>query len=81
MYICFIREIDMENKIKYLRVLCDLTQDDLAKQVGCTRQTINAIEKNKYSPSLVLAFRIAEVLKTDLTEVFSYQPSVDHSIK
>lgn len=63
----------MENNIKYLRALKDLTQEDLAIKTECTRQTINAIEKNKYSPSLDLAFKIAEVLEVDITEVFLYK--------
>ena len=63
----------MENKIKYLRALKDMTQEDLANLTGCTRQTINAIEKNKYSPSLDLGFKIADKLETDITEVFIYK--------
>lgn len=63
----------MKNTIKYLRALNELTQEELAEQVGCTRQTINSIEKNKYSPSLLLAFKIAEALQTDITEVFKYK--------
>lgn len=62
----------MDNKIKYLRALKEMTQEELAIKAGCTRQTINAIEKNKYSPSLVLAFKIAEILGETLTEVFIY---------
>ncbi|MBQ4414744.1 MAG: helix-turn-helix transcriptional regulator, partial [Methanomicrobium sp.] len=49
----------MKNQIKVCRAKYDLTQGDLADDVGVTRQTIIAIEKNKYSPSLELAFRIA----------------------
>lgn len=63
----------MENKIKLLRSMHNMTQEDLAEMTGCTRQTINAIEKNKYSPSLVLAFKIAEALETELTDVFCYK--------
>lgn len=62
----------MENRIKYLRALHDMTQQELAEKVKCTRQTINSIEKNKYSPSLDLAYRIAETLHTPITEVFLY---------
>lgn len=60
----------MENKIKIYRVFSNLTQDDLAKLTGCTRQTINAIEKNKYSPSLELAFKLAEILNVSIEELF-----------
>jgi putative transcriptional regulator len=50
----------------------EMTQQDLADRVGVTRQTIVAIEKAKYSPSLEVAFRIARVFNTPLEEVFSY---------
>jgi putative transcriptional regulator len=50
----------------------EMTQQDLAERVGVTRQTINAIELGKYSPSLEVAFRIAEALGVRLEDVFSY---------
>lgn len=50
----------------------EMTQQALAEKVGLTRQTINAIELGKYSPSLEAAFRIAEVFGIPLTEVFAY---------
>ncbi|MFT4999261.1 MAG: putative transcriptional regulator [Planctomycetota bacterium] len=52
----------------------EMTQKVLAEKVGVTRQTIVAIEKAKYSPTLELAFRIAEVFSVPLHEVFSYDP-------
>jgi putative transcriptional regulator len=63
----------MKNRIKVLRAEHHLTQEDLAKRVLCTRQTINAIEKNKYSPSLELGFKIAEALHSNINEVFIYE--------
>lgn len=61
------------NNIRKLRFLNnEMTQQALAKQVGVTRQTIISLEKNKYSPSLELAFRIALVFDEPLTAVFSY---------
>jgi putative transcriptional regulator len=54
-----------------------MTQEELAGKVGVTRQTIIAIEKEKYSPSLELAFRIALVFDSPLEEVFSYNPKDD----
>lgn len=60
----------LTNNIKLLRTKLNLTQEELAKMTNCSRQTISAIEKNKYSPSLLLAFKIASVLKTDITLVF-----------
>lgn len=50
----------------------EMTQQQLAEQIGVTRQTIVAIEKEKYSPSLEAAFRIAEVFDRPLEDVFSY---------
>lgn len=53
----------------------EMTQQELADQVGVTRQTINAIEGNKYSPSLEVAFRIARVFAVPLEQVFQYRES------
>jgi len=50
----------------------EMTQQDLAERVGVTRQTVNAIEAGKYSPSLEVAFRIAEVFAVRVDEVFHY---------
>jgi len=50
----------------------DLTQEDLAKEIGITRQTIIAIEKGKYNPSLELAFKIAHYFKVKIEDVFFY---------
>ena len=60
----------MSSKSRFLAD--EMTQKDLAELVGVTRQTINAIESNKYSPSLEVLFKIAMVFKLPLTEVFSY---------
>jgi putative transcriptional regulator len=65
----------IQNSIRRLRFNADeMTQQDLADKVGVSRQTIVAIEKGKYSPSLELAFKIAHVFKSPLEEVFSYEP-------
>ncbi len=65
----------ISNKIRTLRFFQDeMTQQELAKKVGVTRQTIIAMEKGNYSPSLELAFRIALVFDVPLEEVFSYKP-------
>lgn len=64
------------NTIRRLRFEHDeMTQQALAELVGVTRQTIVAIEKGNYSPSLELAFRIARVFKLPLEAVFSYHPN------
>lgn len=61
------------NKIRVLRFQRgELTQQQLADQVGVTRQTVNAIEGNKYSPSLEVAFKIARVFEVPLQDVFRY---------
>lgn len=65
----------IDNNIRLLRFGRDMTQAELADLVGVTRQTIVAIEQNKYSPSLEVAFRIAQVFKLPLTEVFEYRPA------
>jgi putative transcriptional regulator len=63
----------VSNNIRALRFHNhEMTQQQLADKVGVTRQTIVAIEKGKYSPSLELAFRIAQVFQKPLGEVFSY---------
>ena len=51
----------------------DLTQEDLAKDVGVTRQTVIAVEKDKYNPSLELAFKIAKYFEVKIEEVFIYE--------
>jgi putative transcriptional regulator len=63
----------IHNDIRKLRFFHDeMTQQQLAEKVGVTRQTIIAMEQEKYSPSLELAFRIALVFEVPLEEVFSY---------
>jgi len=62
----------MKNKIKILRAEKGITQEELAEAVKVTRQTIIAIEKNKYVPSLELAFRIARYFDKGIEEVFEY---------
>ena len=66
------------NNIRKLRFFRDeMTQQQLAEKVGVTRQTIIAMEQDKYSPSLELAFRIARVFEVPLEEVFSYHPETE----
>ena len=64
----------ISNQIRTLRFFHnEMTQQELAKKVGVTRQTIIALEQGKYSPSLELAFRIALAFDVPLEEVFSYE--------
>lgn len=66
----------IRNNIRKLRFNQDeMTQEELAEKVGVTRQTINAIESSKYSPTLELAFKIAQVFGVPLDEVFIYETS------
>jgi putative transcriptional regulator len=62
----------MKNKIKVFRAMHDLTQEALANDLGVTRQTILAIEKGKYDPSLELAFKIARYFGVSIEEIFIY---------
>lgn len=63
----------MKNKLKVLRAEHELTQDQLAKKVEVSRQTINAIEKGKFDPSLVLAIKLARLFKQDIEQIFIYE--------
>ncbi len=72
----------IRNNIRKLRFNRDeMTQQELADKVGVTRQTIIAMEQEKYSPSLELAFRIALVFSVPLEEVFFYDAEVDKTNK
>lgn len=62
----------IRNKIRELRALREMTQQDLADKIGVTRQTVIAIEQDKYSPSLETAFKVAMVLGVPLDECFQY---------
>lgn len=63
----------VRNTIRKLREAAGMTQSDLANQVGATRQTIIAIEQEKYAPSLELAFRIARTFAKPFEEVFVFE--------
>jgi putative transcriptional regulator len=64
----------INNRIRRLRFdHNEMTQEELANRVGCTRQTIIALEQNKYVPSIELAFRVAKAFGVPLEEVFQYE--------
>lgn len=65
----------MKNSIKVFRAMHNLTQDALAQEMGVARQTILAIEKGKYDPSLDLAFKIARRFGVNINDVFTYDES------
>ncbi len=60
----------MKNRLKVFRAMHDLTQEDLAEKLGVTRQTINAIEKQRYNPSLELAFKLADFFGVTIEDLF-----------
>ena len=60
----------MVNKLKIERAIKNLTQDDLAKLIGVSRQTINSIEKGRYVPSTVLALKISRIFEKPVNEIF-----------
>ena len=64
----------LRNTIRDLRAAQSMTQQELADLIFVTRQTVNAIEGDKYSPSLEVAFRIAHVFTVPLEQVFQYEP-------
>ena len=61
----------MNNRLKVLRAERDWSQQDLAERLGGSRQSVNAIEKGRYDPSLPLAFKIADVFELAIEEIFS----------
>ena len=68
------RKFEITNNIRKLRFFAsEMTQQELAEKAGVSRQTIIAIEAGKYSPSLELAFRIADAFSVKLGEVFDYK--------
>ncbi|RUL54229.1 MULTISPECIES: helix-turn-helix transcriptional regulator [Lysinibacillus] len=63
----------MENRIRDLRTVYDLTQDELAEKLEVSRQTIISLEKGRYNPSLTLAYKIARVFKCRIEDVFIFE--------
>lgn len=60
----------MKNKLKIERAIMNITQEDLAKKVEVSRQTINSIENNKYIPSTVLALKLSAIFNKTVNEIF-----------
>ncbi len=63
----------MKNRLKVHRAIKDLTQEDLAKLLGVSRQTINSIEKNRYVPSTLLALKLSKVFEVHVNEIFELE--------
>ncbi|OAQ51405.1 hypothetical protein HTG_17080 [Natrinema mahii] len=64
----------MENDLTVWRAKADVTQAELADRVGVSRQTINAIERGRYDPSLELAFELARYFDCRIEDIFDYEP-------
>jgi len=60
----------MKNRIKIERAILDITQEELAKRIGVSRQTINSIEKNRYVPSTVLALKMSKLFNKTVNDIF-----------
>lgn len=63
----------MKNTLKVQRAILDITQDDLAKKMGVSRQTINSIEKNRYVPSTVLALKLSAIFSIPVNDFFTLE--------
>lgn len=66
----------MKNKLKVYRAMHDFTQEQLAEKLGVSRQTVIAIESDKYLPSLGLAFKIATVFKVKIEDIFTNEEKI-----
>jgi len=65
----------LETTLKVFRAMKEMTQEELARAIGVTRQTIIAIEKGNYNPSLELAFKIAKYFEVNIEDIFIYEDS------
>lgn len=63
----------MKNTLKVQRAIKDLTQDDLAKKMGVSRQTINSIEKGRYVPSTLLALKLSVIFEIPVNDFFTLE--------
>lgn len=62
----------MENRLRELRELKNLTQEDIAEKVGVSRQTIISLEKGKYNPSIFLAYKLSRIFSLNIEDVFIF---------
>lgn len=67
----------MKNKLKVYRAMHELTQEQLADKIGVSRQTVIAIESNKYLPSLGLAFKMAQLFKVKVEDIFIQEGEIN----
>lgn len=71
--------MEMNNKLKVYRAMHDLTQEQLAEAIGVSRQTVIAIESDKYLPSLTLAFKISRLFKVQVEDIFLEEGNKDEN--
>ncbi|MCY3410533.1 MAG: helix-turn-helix transcriptional regulator [Candidatus Heimdallarchaeota archaeon] len=69
--------VKWSSRLKVFRAMKDLTQEDLAEKLDVTRQTISAIEKGNYNPSLILAYKIAREFQVSIEEVFIFKEETE----
>ena len=67
----------MKNKLEELRMYAGITQEEFAKKMKVSRQTISALEKGRYNPSIILAFKIAKYFEMAIEDVFVYEEEED----
>lgn len=63
----------MKNTLRVQRAIMDLTQEELAKRIGVSRQTINSIEKNRYVPSTILALKLSKLFNRPVNDFFELE--------
>ncbi|QVK20081.1 helix-turn-helix transcriptional regulator [Mycoplasmatota bacterium] len=63
----------MKNHVRRLREELSLSQSELGKRVGVSRQTINSLENGRYNPSILLAFKLSNVFKSSIEKIFIYE--------
>lgn len=73
LFYIFEETLPMKNRLKIERAIMDLTQEDLAKKIGVSRQTINSIEKNRYVPSTLLALKLSAIFGKTVNELFELE--------
>lgn len=71
------KEIEVKNKLEELRRYAGITQEEFAKKMKVSRQTISALEKGRYNPSIILAFKIAKYFEMAIEDVFVYEEEED----
>ncbi|PTI59911.1 transcriptional regulator [Staphylococcus warneri] len=69
-------ELNLKNRIKELRIKCNLTQNNLASELNISRQTLSLIERNKLTPSIIIAMRISTFFSTNVESIFYFENEV-----